>query len=210
MIYNGVELYVKDDKVGVLVSSGYGAGWSTWNLEYPTLAYDKRVIDYWLSKKDNWIFMFNSMHRTHEEEKEFEEFFESIGYKNLYFGGFKDCKLKFVDFNVPWTISEYDGSESLITLDDIPFTVFGNKVETSKYCPNCGALIEENSMNDILEENEPKLQMYIKKTEGRPNKYAYGEDWIEQALLMDDIQFDTEEEAIAWWEKYYGRKKFDS
>ena len=80
---------------------------------------------------------------------------------------------------------------------------------TSKYCPNCGAKMKENFRSDILEseriENEPELQMYIKKTEGRPNKYAYGEDWIEQALLMDDIQFDTEEEAIAWWEKYYGK-----
>ena len=34
--------------------------------------------------------------------------------------------------------------------------------------------------------------------------YAYGEPWVAQALLMDDIRFDTAEEAKAWWEKNYG------
>ncbi len=34
--------------------------------------------------------------------------------------------------------------------------------------------------------------------------YAYGDQWVAQALLMDDIRFDTEEEARAWWEKNYG------
>lgn len=34
--------------------------------------------------------------------------------------------------------------------------------------------------------------------------YAYGEPWVAQALMMDDIRFDTEEEAKAWWEKNYG------
>jgi hypothetical protein len=34
--------------------------------------------------------------------------------------------------------------------------------------------------------------------------YAYGEEWVAMGLYMDDIQFDTPEEAIAWWEKNYG------
>ena len=29
--------------------------------------------------------------------------------------------------------------------------------------------------------------------------YAYGEPWVAQALLMDDIKFDTPEEAEEWW-----------
>ena len=37
-----------------------------------------------------------------------------------------------------------------------------------------------------------------------PTGYAYGEPWVAQALLMDDIKFDTPEEAKAWWEKNYG------
>ena len=34
--------------------------------------------------------------------------------------------------------------------------------------------------------------------------YAYGEPWVEQALFMDDIRFETPDKAKAWWEKNYG------
>ena len=34
--------------------------------------------------------------------------------------------------------------------------------------------------------------------------YAYGAPWVEQALYMDDLRFDTPEEAKEWWEKNYG------
>lgn len=33
--------------------------------------------------------------------------------------------------------------------------------------------------------------------------YAYGEPWVSQALLMDDIKFDTPEEAEKWWNENY-------
>lgn len=32
--------------------------------------------------------------------------------------------------------------------------------------------------------------------------YAYGEPWVAQAFSMDDINFDTEEEAREAWENY--------
>ncbi len=35
-------------------------------------------------------------------------------------------------------------------------------------------------------------------------KYAYGAPCVAMALPMEDIQFDTPEEAIAWWERRYG------
>ena len=34
--------------------------------------------------------------------------------------------------------------------------------------------------------------------------YAYGDPWVAMGLYTDDIRFDTEEEAKAWWEKNYG------
>lgn len=36
--------------------------------------------------------------------------------------------------------------------------------------------------------------------------YAYGEEWVAQALYMDDIKFKTPEEAKAWWEREYGKE----
>lgn len=40
--------YNKNGSLGVLISPGFGVGWSTW--ENKNLAYDKRIIEYWLAK----------------------------------------------------------------------------------------------------------------------------------------------------------------
>ena len=32
--------------------------------------------------------------------------------------------------------------------------------------------------------------------------YAYGEEWVSQALLMDDMKYKTEAEAREAWEKW--------
>lgn len=31
--------------------------------------------------------------------------------------------------------------------------------------------------------------------------YAYGDEWVAQALAMGDIRFNTPEDAKEWWEK---------
>lgn len=38
--------YNENGELGVLVSGGFGAGWSTWNSN--ELAYDKRIVEKWL------------------------------------------------------------------------------------------------------------------------------------------------------------------
>jgi hypothetical protein len=60
-----------------------------------------------------------------------------------------------------------------------------------------------------MEENENEVWLYTAKTvDNYGNEvitgYAYGAPWVAQALFMDDIKFDTPEEARAWWEKNYG------
>ena len=51
-----MELYEKGDGTfAVLVSPGYGAGWSTWDRK--ELAYDKRIIEYYLAHCDDRDFM---------------------------------------------------------------------------------------------------------------------------------------------------------
>lgn len=49
-------------------------------------------------------------------------------------------------------------------------------------------------------------QLYYKAREEADGKiviegYAYGPEWVAMALQMDDLIFDTPEEAKAWWEK---------
>ena len=38
--------YTKKGEIKVLVSPGYGAGWSTWNSDSINLAVDKRIVDF--------------------------------------------------------------------------------------------------------------------------------------------------------------------
>lgn len=49
--------------------------------------------------------------------------------------------------------------------------------------------------------SEPKL--YIKCDRGVPVKYIYGEEWMAFAMYMDDMGYDTEEEAVKAWEENY-------
>ena len=128
MTYNGVELYEKNGEIGVLVSPRYGAGWSTWGCD--ELAYDKRVVEFWLSHKDDKEFMatvdefgYGSVPES-AAHKEAMEFFNSIGYGSPYMGGFDQIELEYVKKGVPWRIGEYDGWESLETLDTAGFITF--------------------------------------------------------------------------------------
>lgn len=122
-------LYEKNGKIGILVSPGYGAGWSTWGNEQ--LAYDKRIVEFWLSHKDDEKFMqeveeSGRLSRGESEaHKEAANFFKSIGYDECpYMGGFDQIVLKYVPRGTPWRISEYDGFESLETFEDAGFTTF--------------------------------------------------------------------------------------
>lgn len=44
-------------------------------------------------------------------------------------------------------------------------------------------------------------ELYIKYHGDKPVAYAYGEEWVVQALFNDDIGYATPEEAKAAWEK---------
>ena len=123
-----MEYYVKDNKIGVLVSHGFGAGWSTWGND--ELAYDKRIVEFWLSHKDDEEFMRTVNHsgflkRESEAHKEAAQFFKSIGYNDCpYMGGFADIVLEFVPRETAWRITEYDGSESLEFYENAGFKMF--------------------------------------------------------------------------------------
>lgn len=45
--------------------------------------------------------------------KEAYAFFKSIGYNDVYFGGFSNCELEWVPVDARFRITEYDGAESL-------------------------------------------------------------------------------------------------
>lgn len=91
------KLYDENGNVAVAVSYGYGAGWSTWNSVSPL---DKRYNE--LILKEDW-----------EKAK-------ALAKKDGQFdGGLEDCCIEWLTPNTPFTIGDYDGSESLRTLDYI-------------------------------------------------------------------------------------------
>lgn len=48
-------------------------------------------------------------------------------------------------------------------------------------------------------------ELYTLYNGDKPVAYAYGEPWVAQALLMNDWQYPTPEEAVAAWERYLNR-----
>ena len=56
-----------------------------------------------------------------------------------------------------------------------------------------------------LEDNVQMYESHTKMPDGKERiRYAFGAPWVMQALLMDDIAFNTPEEARAWWDRRYG------
>lgn len=114
---NNIPLYYNEDKTkfGVLVSYGFGAGWSTW--EGHELAYDRRVIEFWLAHKNDrqWMRKVERYQPESPEHKEAREFFiNELGLDNCpYMGGFPNCALEWVPVGARFHINEYDGAESL-------------------------------------------------------------------------------------------------
>lgn len=58
-----------------------------------------------------------------------------------------------------------------------------------------------------LEDNVHLYEMHTKLSDGTEEvRYAYGEPWVMQALLMDDLWFVSPEAAKAWWEEKWKLK----
>lgn len=98
--------YTKKGEIKVLVSPGYGAGWSTWNSDSINLAVDKRIVDFF------------ELHGKNIKRQQLVDFLESIGYEDVYVGGWWDIVIKTVKPNDRFIINEYDGSESLISFSE--------------------------------------------------------------------------------------------
>ena len=98
--------YNENNELGVLISRGFGAGWSTWNCD--ALAYDKRVVEKWLDGATSG---------------EMKAYVVSLGYPSPYMGGYNDLQLEFIPRGTVFRIHEYDGSESIETLEDMGMIV---------------------------------------------------------------------------------------
>ena len=97
-----MEKVVRDGKVAVLYSPGYGAGWYSWNEECKKLIFDPVLVEIVESGID--------MEKIEERVKDL------YPTKSIYTGGAYQLKIEWVQEGTRFLIDEYDGYESLTIL----------------------------------------------------------------------------------------------
>ena len=139
MKLNKDDLYWTNKKhttYAVLVSPGYGCGWSTWNDEFKKLAFDKRIVEYVVEhKKDkkqwdsDWSPIFGP--GMCKGENDFRKFLDSIGYNSdmIFCDGMRNIEVRKVDVHAIWHIKVYDGHEELqiVNTDEDEWKICGGE-----------------------------------------------------------------------------------
>jgi hypothetical protein len=91
----------EDGKVAVLYSPGFGAGWYTWNYNYPEILFDPAIVKL-----------------VEKEMLEELEIYVTLKYPEIYTGGMQDLKVEWIPEGTLFKIHEYDGSESIEYKED--------------------------------------------------------------------------------------------
>lgn len=100
-----MEKVIRDGKVAVLVSHGFGAGWYSWNSEHQELLFHPKLVE------------MVEQNRTNEIDEVWVK--ENLGIEDVYCGGASDLKIHWLPIGTAFEIYEYDGSESLITIANL-------------------------------------------------------------------------------------------
>ena len=104
---NPMNKLIKDGKVAVLISGGYGSGWYTWNLEYPDMMFDSTIAEMVLAEK------------SHDEI----ETVATMKWPDGYLGGIDGLCVEWVDQGDEFIIEEYDVNETLSLKNNIKWFV---------------------------------------------------------------------------------------
>lgn len=89
---------MRDGRVAVLVSPGFGAGWFSWH-GIEALLFDPAVVELVESGADSSVI---------------EQYCEELYGDEPYFGGAGDLIVEWVPVGSRFRVHEYDGSESLV------------------------------------------------------------------------------------------------
>lgn len=103
--------------VAVLISPGYGAGWSTWADKYQQerMLFDPELVSIvlrWQRPLKDW-----EETRRISELKQYVE--GNPNYEGVYLGGLGDLYVEWLKPGQKFIVHEYDGSESLFLLDEV-------------------------------------------------------------------------------------------
>ena len=111
LIFIYMEKVVRDGHVAVIISSGYGAGWSTWHQGEirETLIFHPKLVE-WVESEQPTVVAISTILKEILGEKEAE---------HIYLGGVEDLTIQWIPEGTKFKIEEYDGSEYIITEDDL-------------------------------------------------------------------------------------------
>jgi hypothetical protein len=100
-----IEKVVRDGRVAVLYSPGFGAGWSTWNAEHnDILLFHPKLV---------------AMVEKGEQDKITEKWLEDhLQLTDVYNGRANDLQIEWIPQGTPFYVKEYDGSESIVLSND--------------------------------------------------------------------------------------------
>jgi hypothetical protein len=93
---------IKDGRVAVIYSPGYGAGWSTWNPDYPDMVFDPGLVDLVL-----------------EGNKEKILAYVTLKWGNTNLQGVDDLEVEWIAEGIEFVIEEYDGAETIVLKDEM-------------------------------------------------------------------------------------------
>lgn len=89
---------IRDGKLAVLISQGYGGGWSSWNLDHPDCLFNPTIVQWVLDGKNGDI--------------------PQVYGNDFYYGG-TELVVVWVPLGTKFKIDEYDGNESIVYEKDI-------------------------------------------------------------------------------------------
>lgn len=95
---------IRDGNVAVLISTGFGAGWYTWNSEHKEILFHPKLVEMVEAGRNAEI--------TDEWVK------ENLGI-DIYTGGAHGLRIHWVPEGTAFHVDEYDGAESLKTIEDL-------------------------------------------------------------------------------------------
>ncbi len=99
-----VKKVIRNGKIAVAISPGFGAGWSTWNEISP---FEPEVI--------------KMIEEGRQSEITTEWCLKELGIKGQYCGGADDLQIVWIPQGVSFSIGEYDGSEIIYRSDDLKY-----------------------------------------------------------------------------------------
>lgn len=98
-----MEKVIRDGKVAIVYSPGYGAGWFSWH-GIEQLVYDPKIVDM-VEREEDPDNIVKHCHEVHSESH--------------YYGGAGQLAIYWLDEGTEFYIDEYDGAECVVTKNDI-------------------------------------------------------------------------------------------